>query len=94
MTPTERLIERLESLGMVVERILPALGYWRRADVLRWQAHVRLPGEERFTTIGSWDPITTCARRGIELQRDSAATMSGCPEVHALPRRSRTPESR
>ena len=67
MTPTEQLTERLEALGMTVDGIFPARGYWThmRQDVMRWTAHVRIAGTPGIVTIGSWHTITACARRGI-----------------------------
>ncbi len=66
--PTEKLIELLEAQGLTVRRVIPARGHWThlQQDVQRFQAVVRCPGESWDRTLGSWDTITACARRGID----------------------------
>lgn len=95
MTPTERLWERLESLGYTVERIDVPRGYWTHVtqDVTRWEARVHHPDKPRITTIVSWDTVTACARRGFEIQEKGKGTMSGYPEAHAHPPKNRRTET-
>lgn len=68
MTPTDKLIGLLEAQGLTVHAIRPARGYWTHAhqDCQRFQARVTFPGKTQDETVGCWDTITTCARRGIE----------------------------
>ena len=82
MTPTEllarllqdRLLDLLPPGTQVEEPVIdPARGYWthRHQDVMPWQGSVviRLPDTHKVQTLtlGSWDTLTACARRGFEL---------------------------
>jgi hypothetical protein len=66
--PTEKLIELIEAQGLQFHSIHRAKGFWTHMhqDVQRFQVFVTFPGETRETSVGSWDTITTCARRGLE----------------------------
>jgi hypothetical protein len=52
--------------------IYPARGYWthKHQDVMAWQGHVDVPVDmHRFSySLGSWDTMTACVRRGFEVQ--------------------------
>lgn len=88
MTPTEKLIGHLEAQGLTVHKIRPARGYWTHAhqDVQRFQARVTFPGQTEETEVGSWDTITTCARRGIEPVTHDRGEVGG---IQAKPRKAR-----
>ena len=70
-----RLAEMLTALGYTArpEDLRPQLGAWRtdrRLDVCRWEGTVLGPdGMTRL--IQSWDTMTACVRRGIEVTPDT-----------------------
>lgn len=92
MTPTERLIERLEAIGMTVERVIPARGYWTHMaqDVMRWQAYVKVPGVHGTVELGSWNTITECARRGITYDPKAGGDRGNITANDPQPRRPRS----
>jgi hypothetical protein len=47
--------------------IYPAKGFYRqrKADVQAWTGYARVNGIQ--VDLGSWDNVTTCVRRGIEV---------------------------
>lgn len=63
--------------------VYPTLGYWRKMDCWRWSAHVRPESSSVIVTIGSYDTITDCASRGIEV----VCERSGVWEVYAKPKK-------
>lgn len=88
MTPTEKLKKLLEAQGFTVHRIEPARGYWTHMhqDCQRFQARLTFPGLQWPETVGSWDTITACARRGIEPVEHDEGDVGG---IVAKPRRQR-----
>jgi hypothetical protein len=102
VTPTEKLagmiVNALLDLlpqGTQVEQpsMQVAQGYWRHVqqDVMPWQAgvNVRFPDSHRVThyTVGSWDTVTACARRGFELADErSSRTKEVDFAAHARPK--------
>lgn len=73
--PTVRLAHKLvEALSPIFEttidppRIDVATGYYRqkRADVMPWTASVSVEGIP--ISIGSWDTVTDCLRRGFTVE--------------------------
>jgi len=74
MTPTEQFTSSLwdEMIRLygsnVTEPILyPCRGYWTHAhqDVMAWQGYIGIDGRDFH--IGSWDSVTSCARRGFTI---------------------------
>lgn len=75
-----RLKLLLEAEGFQVDWLSPAQGYWRRADVCRWEgggtARSRADLRDGMqVSFSSWDTMTACARYGIEVVPDGLATL-------------------
>jgi hypothetical protein len=74
-TPRERLAERLEALGFILMgNIMGVLGGVRRMQfwddqIVTWEVVARRPGDPEVLQqrLVSYDTMTACARRGIEL---------------------------
>jgi len=79
MTPTEKLCERLTELGYrakVGDRFLVVAptdihvprGYWAQnhQDCARWTAQLYRDGVPFY--LESWDSVTDCARRGLDIE--------------------------
>lgn len=77
----ERLRRSIEDQGFSNVELRPATGHWRTsvmADVHRWDGFGTsgglhgVPAGSRVT-FSSWDTMTACVRRGIEISRDGAS---------------------
>ena len=75
MTPTDRLIEKLNGLlanhGMEVDYIEYVKGYWKQADVMRWEGQVKIAHINNATPmwfIGSWDTIRDCLKYPLAIE--------------------------
>lgn len=92
MTAKERLTRRLHDAlldllpqGTKVSEpeIYPVRGYWTHAhqDVKQWDGWVRIDNAD--CSIGSWDCVTNCLRRGFEIvdHRGSLLARVGRNEV-------------
>lgn len=69
-TSRERLVERLEQLGLTRVEIHPTRGYWLHAtqDCWRWEGHAVLDG--RRVHPFSWATMRECARSLLRIDRD------------------------
>lgn len=71
----DKLEELIEAEGFQVDGIYGASGYWRQADVYRWECTARTRGRKGFADgisccIDCWDTMTDCVRYGIEIVQD------------------------
>jgi len=78
----QRLLTLLEAEGFSAIEIQPARGHWRSspyADVVRWEGYARLLRDcPRALPIYSWETMTECVRRGIQVsERDKGTAGMG-----------------
>jgi len=72
-----RLVRLLEAQGFCDIDLRAAQGSWRtdvRLDVYRWEGTGRVTKRSdlpvgMFVTFASWDTMTSCVRRGVELDK-------------------------
>lgn len=69
-TPTQKLHRLLAEQGFEVTLWLPTLGYWRQCDVVRWAAQARHKDYRDPVSLDSWETVSDCARRGIDIEPD------------------------
>ncbi len=75
-TMRERLAVLLCREGFAVTEydLIPVTGYWKRADVYRWESvgakRNADPMNGLGVTIVSWDTMTECVRNGITVAQD------------------------
>lgn len=64
----EKTLSEISGLTVTVDPLdlVPASGYWKQADVMRWEGRVRIvtKHERAFdhVGIGSWDSMTACLK--------------------------------
>lgn len=76
-----KLVVLLEAEGFNGIEILAAKGHWRSspyADVHRWEGFACRAGDWVRTNIYSWDTMTECVKRGIQVSgRDKGCSGNG-----------------
>lgn len=59
--------------GIADDDLQPARGHWRTspyADVYRWEAYIHLEDVPHTVHLVSWDTMTECVKRGVEVEWD------------------------
>jgi len=85
-TPRERVTEMLEALGLEAVTLYSNRGPRAKMDIMCWQGFATRRGVR--VTLGSWDTMSDCAARGIEVSHDDGQEAAVMVSV-AKPRFSR-----
>ena len=87
LSPRERVLELLEAQGfrVVDDYIYVTQGWYRTrsADCIRWHCRIKppLPAHQMEMGMFSWDTLTLCARRGIEIAPPTTSAYSSYGEM-------------